>query len=30
MINQSVPWVEISGAYDERLSKAIAAVDSII
>ncbi len=27
MINQPVPWVEISGSYDERLQKAIAAVN---
>ena len=27
MINQSVPWVDISGGYDERLEKAVAAVD---
>ena len=30
MINQSTPWVNISGSYDERLKKAIAAVDKII
>lgn len=30
MINQSVPWVDISGGYQERLEKAINAVDSII
>jgi nicotinamide riboside kinase len=30
MINQSVPWVDISGEYDERLEKAIAAVDELI
>ncbi len=29
MVNQSVPWVEISGDYDERLRKAIAAVDGL-
>jgi NadR type nicotinamide-nucleotide adenylyltransferase len=29
MVNQHVPWVEISGKYDERLQKAIDAVDSI-
>jgi len=29
MINQQVPWVEISGSYEERLSKAITAVDAI-
>ena len=27
MINQSVPWVEISGSYEERLKKAITAVN---
>jgi NadR type nicotinamide-nucleotide adenylyltransferase len=27
MINQSVPWVEISGNYEERLQKAILSVD---
>lgn len=27
MINQPVPWVDISGSYEERLQKAIAAVD---
>lgn len=30
MINQNVPWVDISGGYEERLQKAIAAVDKII
>jgi nicotinamide riboside kinase len=30
MINQSVPWVDISGGYDERLEKAISAVDALI
>ncbi len=30
MINQSVPWVEISGSYDERLQKAIAAVNNFL
>jgi NadR type nicotinamide-nucleotide adenylyltransferase len=30
LINQSTPWVEISGDYDERLAKAIAAVENII
>jgi nicotinamide riboside kinase len=29
MVNQDVPWVDISGTYDERLQKAIAAVDKI-
>ena len=30
MINQSTPWVEISGSYSERLQKAIGAVDTVI
>jgi|SRR5688572_15175501 len=30
MINQSTPWVDISGNYDERLQKAIKAVDQLI
>lgn len=30
MINQSTPWVDISGGYEERLQKAIAAVDRVI
>lgn len=30
MVNQNVPWVDISGTYEERLQKAIAAVDAII
>ena len=30
MINQSAPWVDISGEYDERLQKAIAAVENFI
>lgn len=30
MINQSVPWAEISGNNDERLQKAIAAVNKIL
>lgn len=29
LINQSTPWVEISGDYDERLQKAIVAVDKL-
>ena len=29
LINQPVPWVEISGGYDERLQKAIAAIDKL-
>lgn len=28
LINQSVPWAEISGGYEERLQKAITAVDT--
>ncbi len=30
MVNQSVPWVDICGSYDERLQKAINAVDEIL
>jgi len=30
MINQSTPWVDISGDYDERLQKAIKATDQLI
>jgi NadR type nicotinamide-nucleotide adenylyltransferase len=30
MVNQSVPWVEIDGDYDERLRKAIIAVNALI
>ena len=30
MINQSVPWVDISGSYDERLQKAVAAVNNFL
>lgn len=30
MINQVVPWVDISGGYEERLEKAIKAIDLII
>jgi NadR type nicotinamide-nucleotide adenylyltransferase len=30
MINQPVPWVDISGGYEERLQAAITAVDAII
>ncbi|RYY48800.1 MAG: ATPase [Chitinophagaceae bacterium] len=30
MINQAVPWVDISGKYEERLAKAIVAVDGIV
>ena len=29
MINQTVPWVDISGNYEERLDKAILATDSL-
>lgn len=29
MINQSVPWAEISGGYDERLAAAIKVVDQL-
>jgi NadR type nicotinamide-nucleotide adenylyltransferase len=29
MMNQSTPWVEISGDYDQRLGQAITAVDAI-
>ncbi|MGC4035630.1 MAG: ATP-binding protein [Chitinophagaceae bacterium] len=30
MINQNTPWVDISGNYEERLRKAITAVDRIV
>ena len=30
MINQDVPWVDISGDYEERLQKAIAASDKLL
>lgn len=30
MINQAVPWVDISGNYEERLKKAVTAVDTIL
>jgi NadR type nicotinamide-nucleotide adenylyltransferase len=30
MVNQSVPWTDISGDYDERLEKAIIAVNALI
>ncbi len=30
MINQTTPWIEISGNYEERLSKAINAIDNSI
>ncbi len=29
LLNQPVPWVDISGGYDERLQKAISAVDAL-
>lgn len=29
LINQNVPWVDISGGYEERLQKAIAAADKL-
>jgi NadR type nicotinamide-nucleotide adenylyltransferase len=29
MVNQYVPWVDISGSYEERVHKAITAVDSL-
>jgi NadR type nicotinamide-nucleotide adenylyltransferase len=29
MVNQDVPWIDICGNYDERLEKAIAAVNSL-
>jgi NadR type nicotinamide-nucleotide adenylyltransferase len=30
MVNQSTPWVDINGGYEERLQKAIAAVDLLL
>jgi len=30
MINQPVPWVDISGGYEERLSKAIVSINKIL
>jgi NadR type nicotinamide-nucleotide adenylyltransferase len=30
LINQSVPWIDISGDYNERLKKAITAVDKLL
>lgn len=30
MVNQNVPWVDISGTYEQRLQKAITAVDELI
>ena len=30
LVNQSVPWVDISGQNEERLQKAISAIDAII
>jgi nicotinamide riboside kinase len=30
LVNQNVPWVDINGTYEERLQKAITAVDKIL
>ena len=30
MINQPVPWIDISGEYEERLKKAVEAVDALV
>jgi NadR type nicotinamide-nucleotide adenylyltransferase len=30
MVNQQVPWIDISGGYDERLQKAINAIDKML
>lgn len=30
LINQSTPWVDISGSYEERLQKAVQAVDELL
>jgi nicotinamide riboside kinase len=30
MINQSVPWIEINGTYEQRFEKAVAAVDDLL
>jgi len=30
MVNQSVPWADINGDYDERLAKAITSIDSLL
>ncbi len=30
MINQDVPWVDISGTYEERFNKAVSAVDELL
>ena len=30
MTNQTTPWIDISGSYDERLQKAIAAVANML
>lgn len=30
LVNQPVPWAEISGSYEERLQKAIKAVDAVL
>ena len=29
MVNQNVPWIDISGTYEQRLQKAIASVDAL-
>jgi NadR type nicotinamide-nucleotide adenylyltransferase len=29
MVNQNVPWIDISGSYDERLEKAIEAIEKL-
>jgi NadR type nicotinamide-nucleotide adenylyltransferase len=30
LVNQSTPWIEISGSYEERVEKAVAAIDALI
>jgi nicotinamide riboside kinase len=30
LVNQNIPWVDISGTYEERIQKAIAAVNAVI
>ena len=30
MVNQAVPWIDICGSYDERLQKAIGAIDAML
>ena len=30
VVNQNVPWVDISGGYEDRFKKAIVAIDSVI